>query len=209
MLQQKTPPLRRTALDEPRARILSAVRGLMRERPFHDLSLADVADAARVGPDQLRSCFPSRRELYLAAVEDLLSHLAARPRHASGAPLRERVAAEVDGWMRLLRRNPQLVQLGVGSETCGRDDVLDDLLEGARYQTVNAVAELTGLSGLAWERPEVRAVLRGYSGLAEAVCREWLEGGCLSDEQTRVLLEESLHALVERVLPEVLATPPG
>lgn len=188
--------------DGPRARILAAARRLLRDRPFDAVSGTEIAVAAGVSRDLLVRYFGTRRDLYHALVEDVLSAPVVRlPPHAT---VRDRVSAGVTGWMRLAARDPRLLLEATGTGGPGHDVRLDAILEEARYRAVNAVADLVGLGALADARPEVRALLRGYSGLVEAVGREWLQGGCLDSEQIRVLLEEALLALVERVLPPVL-----
>ncbi|MGI8329223.1 TetR/AcrR family transcriptional regulator [Actinomadura scrupuli] len=191
--------------DERRAQILAAARRLLKHRPYQAVSNTQIAIAAKVSRGLVNHYFGTRRELYLALVEDLLAAPVVRaPRYVAGASLRDRVAAGVSGWMELLSREPGVMQAATGLGGPGRDKELDAIVDAARSRAVDAVAEMVGLAALAETRPEVRALLRAYSGLVEAVGREWLDGGRLSAEQTRVLLEEALLALVDRVLPPVL-----
>jgi hypothetical protein len=52
---------------------------------------------------------------------------------------------------------------------------------------------------------ELRAALRGYSGMAEAVTREWLLRRSLDRRQARILLTATLLALVHDVVPALRA----
>ncbi|HEX2314158.1 MAG TPA: TetR/AcrR family transcriptional regulator [Thermomonospora sp.] len=208
MTSTSDPPVhaaRGRADQDERARILAAARRLMRTRPFDELSGAEIAMAAGVSRTRLYRYFGTRRDLHLAVVEDMLSAPVVRVRPGAGdTTVRDRVSAGVAGWMELVSRDPQVVITATGAGGPGHDLRLDSLLEDARYRAVNAVADIVGLGELADSRPEVRALLRAYSGLVEAAGREWLQGGCLDDGQLKVLLEEALLALVERVLPRVL-----
>lgn len=192
----------RLGKDERRAQILAATRMLLRERPYESVSTAEIATAAGVSRGLVNHYYASRRDLYLAVVQDMLAAPVVRaPRYVVGATVRDRVATGVSGWMELLRRDPQVLLTATGLGGPGHDKELQEIVEAARRKAVSAVAEIVGLADLAAVNPGVRALLRGYSGLAEMIGRQWLLDESLPDDQVRVLLEESLLALIDQVLP--------
>ena len=51
--------------------------------------------------------------------------------------------------------------------------------------------------------PHLRAVIRAYSGFAEAASVEWLERARLTREQVQTLLVEGFLSIVRDVLPHI------
>src|SRR5690606_33424180 len=56
--------------DERRRQILDAARALLATRPYNEVSMADLAEAAGVARGLLHHYFGSKRDLYLAIVRD-------------------------------------------------------------------------------------------------------------------------------------------
>lgn len=193
--------------DERRAQILACARGLFRDRPYDEVSTTEIAAAAEVSRGLLNHYFRTKRDLYLAVVEQMLSvPPIPLPSHVEGAGVRERVAESIEGWLELLERNPDTWVAAVDRSASGGDHRLDALLDEARERAVDRINEITGV-GPAGGRAEVRAALRGFCGMAEASSREWLKNGRLTRRQVRVLLVETLLHIISTVLPLLIAEP--
>ncbi|MDN3351312.1 TetR/AcrR family transcriptional regulator [Actinomadura sp. DC4] len=205
---ERAPTRVRKDHDERRAQILTCARALFRERPYEAVSNTEIAAAAGVSRGLLNHYFGTKRELYLAAVEQML-HVPPIPvpAYVPGASVRDRVAESIDGWLELLERNAETWLAAVERASSGGDPRLGSLLDEARERAVDRINEVVGVGALAARHPEVRAVLRGYSGLAEAVSLEWLKRGRLTRQQAQLLLEETLLHITLDVLPRLVGEP--
>jgi AcrR family transcriptional regulator len=191
--------------DVRRRQILAAARRLFDDRPYSQISMHELAQEAGVARGLLHHYFGSKRDLYLAVVRDLVRVPSLPvPEGAAGAPVEEVWAASVDGWMALMEANRELYLGAVRAGVAGRDPELEAILEEARELLAGQV-----LAALGYEpeeiTPELQALVRGYSGLAEEVTREWLDRGRLSREQARRILRQAMPLLLDQVLPEVAA----
>lgn len=195
--------------DERRRQILAAARTLFSERHHTRVSSAEIARAAGVSRGLLNHYFGTKRDLYLAVMTEMMAvPPVPLPLVAEGSSIRQRVCESVEGWLELIARNPEtwLTALGVGDDS---DPELSEILDDARERAVERVIEITRLETFTASRREVHAVLRGYSGLAEAITREWLQRDRLSRGQVHILLEEALLSLIRDILPTVLAEQHG
>jgi AcrR family transcriptional regulator len=189
--------------DERREQILQCALAIFSKRSYDEVSSTEIAAAAGVSRGLLNHYFRTKRDLYLAAVEQLL-HVPPIPvpPYVLGAGIRDRVEQSVDGWLELLERNQGTWLAALRRTASGGDERLTALLDDARDRAVERITEVVGLTPAAAEHPEIRAVLRGYSGMAEATSHEWLRGR-LSRHQTRTILQETLVHLIEHTLPQI------
>jgi AcrR family transcriptional regulator len=191
--------------DERRQLILDAARRLFCQRPYSEVSMADLAEAAGVARGLLHHYFGSKRDLYLDVMRELLQvptiPLPDDSARLEGGQVWE---ASVEGWMRLIESNRELWLTAIGAGGTGRDPELEGLLDDARELTAVRVLDALGID--ADTAPvELMALVRGYGGLAQEVTREWLERGRLTRPQAKALLLGALPSLVDQVLPDVLA----
>lgn len=193
--------------DDRRAQILTAARKLFMERPYSEVSMAELAAAAGVARGLLHHYFGAKRDLYLAVVRQVVQ-VPAMPRpgeddagHLDADNLWE---LSVDAWMRLIEANRDLWLAAIGAGGVGRDPELDEILDEARELTAERCLEALGIDP-ATAGGEVRALVRAYGGFAEDTTKEWLERGRLSREQVRALLRGTLPLLLEQLLPAVEA----
>ncbi|MGI8329213.1 TetR/AcrR family transcriptional regulator [Actinomadura scrupuli] len=194
--------------DERREQILECARVLFRDRSYETVSNTEIAAAAGVSRGLLNHYFGTKRELYLAAVEQLLNVPPIPvPPYVEGASARDRVGQSLDGWLELLERNSETWLAAMDRMGAGGDPQLGLLLDEAREKAVDHITEVVGLRPAAHDHPEVRAVLRAFSGMAEATSQEWLRRRRLTRAQVRTLLEETLLHLIGEVLPQVIESP--
>lgn len=200
-------PRKRVRLDydERRQLILGAARRLFCQRPYSEVSMADLAEAAGVARGLLHHYFGSKRDLYLAVMREVLRvPTIPLPDDAARLEAGQVWEASVEGWMRLIESNRELWLTAIGAGGTGRDPELEGLLDDARELTAVRVLDALGID--ADTAPvELMALVRGYGGLAEEVTREWLDRGRLTRPQAKALLRGALPALIDQVLPHVLA----
>lgn len=195
----------RLEYDDRRAQILVAARKLFVRRPYSEVSMADLAEAAGVARGLLHHYFGSKRDLYLAVVRQLVQ--------VPTMPLPDEddltdLDADnvwdlsVDGWMHLIEANRDLWLAAIGAGGVGRDPELDEILDEARELTAARCLEALGIDPTS-ASGEVRALVRAYGALAEETTREWLERQRLTREQVRALLRRALPLLIEQLLPVI------
>jgi AcrR family transcriptional regulator len=177
--------------DERRASILRAASRLFRQRPYSEVSVTDIAEAAGVAKGLLHHYFGSKRELYLEVVREV-------------ATIPDDGWKEgVEGFLALIARDPEL---WLASVAVGDDEVasiLDDGKEVLADQTIRALH-------LEDQRddPVLRALVRGYGGFVQELTVEWLGRKRLTEEQVRDAMVAALPLLIDQVLPRLRASAP-
>ena len=190
--------------DERRQLILDAARRLFCQRPYSEVSMADLAESAGVARGLLHHYFGSKRDLYLAVMRELIQVPTIPLPDDASLDAQQVWEASVEGWMRLIESNRELWLTAIGAGGTGRDPELEMILDEARELTAVRALEALGID-VASAPDELLAVVRGYGGLAQETTREWLERERLSRDQAGALLRAALPALLEQVLPHVLA----
>lgn len=201
---QTRPTRKRTRLDydERRTLILAAARDQFTNRPYSQVSMADLAEAAGVARGLLHHYFGSKRDLYLAVVRDMVK-LPTLPLPEALDPDADLLSVwemSVDAWMRMVEANQDLWFTAIGAGGIGRDPELAEILDQSRELTAERCLEALGV------RPEdttdtVRAMVRAYGAMAEETTREWLQRGRLTRSQARELLRQALPLMIEQALP--------
>lgn len=190
--------------EDRRAQILDTACELFSKRSYSAVSMEDIAAAAGVRRGLLNHYFGTKRHLYL----DVIRYMTRLPPAAMPPGRRVRtaevVAYNVELYLDAAQRN-RVAWLAVsGGSGFGRDREIERLLTDVEEAYVDRIIEIFG--GDPRQAPDAqRAALRCYGALAKAVSREWLADGRLSREQARVLLTESLIAIVGDISAKVLA----
>jgi AcrR family transcriptional regulator len=201
-----TAPQRRTYLDgdERRAQILAVAGQLFSERHYDAVSTAEVARAAGIARGLVHHYFGTKRELYLEVVRSMLRVPADPFATSEGGPQHrvEALGVAVDRWLSMTRRNRGTWLALVGAQGFGHDPEIEAVLAAARERMIDQ------LIALAWGPPEqapaeLRALLAGYAGFAEAITADWLSRGRPSRRVVYELLLHGLLALVDDALPEI------
>jgi AcrR family transcriptional regulator len=191
--------------DERRALILEAARPLLSGRPYNEVSMTDIAEAAGVARGLVHHYFGSKRELYLEIVREVMSvPFLPTPEDSPDLRATEIWARSVDRWIELIDANRELWASALSAGGIGHDAEVQCLLDAGREAVaVNALRAV----GVDEPTPTMLALVRGYGGFTEALVREWLLNERLTKEQVRVLLLESLPVLVRDVFPKVVSLP--
>lgn len=194
--------------DERRSQILASARQLFCERPYSDVSMADLAESAGVARGLLHHYFGSKRDLYLAVVRQVAQvptmPLPEVDDEVDAANVWE---LSVDAWMNLIEANRDLWLTAIGAGGVGRDPELNEILDEARELTAHRCLEALGIDPTT-TTDDVKALVRAYGGMAEEVTREWLERRRLTRRQARELLRRALPLLVDQLLPAVESARP-
>lgn len=106
-----------------REQILDVAAALFAKRGFADTDIDSVADDLQVGKGTVYRYFPSKRELFLAAVDRGLQRLnaAVLQRTAEVADPLERIAAAIRAFLEFFEKAPELVELFVQERATFKD----------------------------------------------------------------------------------------
>ncbi|MFC4060921.1 TetR/AcrR family transcriptional regulator [Planomonospora corallina] len=196
-----SPRYRRLDRDERREQILSVARRMFTEMPYSAVSTTAIAREAGVQRGLVHYYFGAKRELFLEVVRHLTAELAlAAPVPPQDLPLPEAVDLCVARFLDIAEANATTWFAAVDAEGFGRDPELVRIIGRTRDLTVEHMLTVLRLPA---PGEVLRAVLRAYSGLADAATREWLQGKTLTRSQAHILLSRSLLALVREVVPAV------
>lgn len=205
-----SPGRSRLGHDVRREQILSRARELFAERNYETVSSAEIARAAGVSRALVNHYFGAKRELHLEVLRGMMDVPPVPvPEYVVGATWEERVTASVEGWLELLSRNPETWLAATSFAAAGKDEDVEKIIDEYRDRAVDRIVEVAGLGPTVRAYPEVRGVLRGFSGMAEATTREWLRDGRLTRRQVHILLEGTLIRIIRELVPQVCAADGG
>ncbi len=159
--------------DERRALILRAARDLFSQRPYAEVSVADIAQAAGVSPPLIVFHYRSKRALYLALLEAAADAIRAGLDELPGPPSLDRLQAGVRFYAGYAREH----RAGFLSLLRGGQDVAEAaaLVEAFRDELAGRIcADLTADMGVGGPGTLTRLAVRGCLGYVDAMIVHWL-----------------------------------
>lgn len=195
----------RTRLDPDlrREHILEAAGAVFADRPYADVSLGDVAEAAGVSRSLVSHYFANKRGLFVEVMRSFATAAPEAVRTDRSLPVEEMVAANVESWLEVAERHRETAIAMAGIGALGRDPELQVMVEEIREQVVDRM--LLNHVGTTDVPREMRIALRAYTGLYEVAVSEWLHAGRMSREEVRILITRGLFAILNDVVPALLA----
>ncbi len=190
--------------DERRRQILACAKRLFSERNYASVSTSEIAKEAGVARGLLNHYFGTKRDLYLEVVRSIMRTPSNPvPLRSGGGNLETIIDEGVDRWLTMLERNRGPWLAAIGAQGVGRDPEVEAILDEAREQAADRLIEALQTYEAAQAPPQLRALVRSYSGYAEAASVEWLQHKRLSRDQTRTALVQGFLSIVRDVLPAV------
>ena len=185
-------PRRRLSKDARRAELLRAGEDVFSERPFDEVSIDDIANAAGISKNLLYHYFAGKRELFLAVISESTDRmLDATEPDQSLEPL-ERLHASLDAHLAYaLAHEKGYVALVRGS---GADEDVQGIIRAAHDRVVART-----LATLPFDGPppkEMEVALRGWLGMVDYLTLFWLEQRTLSKARVRELMAELFVSVV-------------
>jgi AcrR family transcriptional regulator len=189
--------------DARRDDILAAAARVFATRPYNEVSLGLVAREAGVSRSLVSHYFGSKRGLVMEVMRAFAAAAPEAVRTDRELPVDEMVSANVDAWLDYAEehRETTIAMSGVGA--LGRDPELQALVEEVRERVVDRI--LINHFGSTDVPRELRIALRAYTGLYEVAVSEWLHAGRMSRDEVRVLITRGLFAVLQDVVPALLA----
>ncbi|WP_326566396.1 TetR/AcrR family transcriptional regulator [Amycolatopsis rhabdoformis] len=158
-----------------RAALIEVAADLFARKPYDEIYISEIAEAAGVAHGLLFYHFKDKRGLYLAVLQQALDELVDLHRPREDELTREQ---RMRG---LLRRHIDYRRAHVHTMLAfiragGQDPEVDELFERARRAGAEFVVDLLGLT--TEPPPRVRVAIRGIMGLLDETTLDWLTHDC-------------------------------
>ena len=178
------PAYTRLAVDERRRQIIDAGAALFAEHSYEEISMRQLAAAAGVSKPLLYHYFPSKIDLFKAAVADAAAQLLALIEPSSGGSPAEQLTESLDAYLTWIEANARTwTKLMQSAATLPE---ARELVEGFRLRTMEMM--LVGLTGETDVSPALRTAVNGWLGFMDAAILDWTRSGDLTRHQVREML---------------------
>jgi AcrR family transcriptional regulator len=199
------PAYRRLNVDERRAQILHAGTALFAEHAYEEISMREIAQAAGISKPLLYHYFPSKIDLFKAAVAEAASELQEVIEPSSSGPPLERLIRSLDAYLSWIEQHAQTWTKLM--ESAASLPEAREIVAAFRDRTMEmALIELTGRRK---PGPALRTAIRGWLGYVDAAILDWTAHKDLTHEELRELLVAAFGAALlaaQQIDPKVQLT---
>ena len=200
------PPKRKRVItrlenDARRAQLLALGRAAFQSRPYDEVSIDDLAAKAKLSKGLFYYYFPTKRDLYIAALQETAQELIDKlvTNVAKETTPRERATAGVEAYLdHVQSQGDAFVALMRGG--IGADPAVAKVLERVRSDLLDEFISGSPIGPFLRQRPLSRIAIRSWIGMVEAASVEWLASPGVPKQQVRDLLVDLLFDLLTRVL---------
>lgn len=183
--------------DARREQLLSAGGELLGRRPYDEVSIEEIAEAAGVSKGLLYHYFPTKKDFVLAALERGQQELGELTALDPGLDAAEQLGASLDRFLDFVEEH-EVAYSAIFRSRGGADPEIQAALEQGRQQRMDAVLEALA----AWEAapantertPALETAVQGWFFFLEGAVLRWLERRDLERDQLRELLRLALLA---------------
>jgi AcrR family transcriptional regulator len=184
---------KRLELEERRDHLLHLGKKLFGRLTYDQISITDIAKAARISKGLLYHYFPNKRVFYVATVRAA----AAEMLRVSSSPEADNPAKSLqytlESYLKYVEENASaylaLLRSGVGV-----DPEVAEIIDHVRATYYERIKESLGLED---PTDEQVLALRGCVGFIEAMSTEWLKNKTLTVRELCILIEKHLRPLLE------------
>lgn len=184
------PAYRRLQVDQRRQQLLEAGSRLFAEHTFEEISMQQIAQAAGVSKPLLYHYFPSKIDLFKAAVAEKTTELRALIEPTgTGDPMQQLneildaylswIEANARAWSKLMQSAASLPEA-------------QELIETFRQHAINTT--LKQLTGDRAPRPALRTAIKGWLAYTDAAILDWVQTKELTRQQLRHMLLSAFAA---------------
>ncbi|MEJ7601632.1 MAG: TetR/AcrR family transcriptional regulator [Kofleriaceae bacterium] len=189
--------------DQRRAQLLELAKKTFSNRSYDEVSIDDLAREAKISKGLLYHYFPTKRDLYVAGLQEIAAELVAAittvPEEL--API-DRVRASLDAYLAHVSRQSRafvsLMRGGIGS-----DPEVAAVIEGVRGKLFASFLAGSPFAPMLAGNARFETAVRGWIGFVEAVSIDWCVNPRLSAEALRELLTQILYEIIRVVTPPV------
>jgi AcrR family transcriptional regulator len=199
-------PKRRVRLDndQRRAQLLALARAAFSDRAYDDVSIDDLARAAKISKGLLYHYFPTKRDLYVAGLSAIAEELVAAITNvpADLAPI-DRIKVSLDAYLDHITRHARafvsLMRGGIGS-----DPEVSAVVEGVRQKLFDEFLTDTPFASVLAGNVRFETTVRGWIGFVESATIDWCTNPRLTREELRDLFAAILLEIMKVVIPPSL-----
>lgn len=178
------PAYTRMPVDERRRQLLEAGTALFAEHAYEEISMRQIAAAAGVSKPLLYHYFPSKLDLFQAAVADAAETLAALIEPSGEGPAAAQLAASLGAYLAWIEEHARAwTKLMQSAATLPE---AREIVESFRAGTMERM--MRELTGGGQPPAALRIAMRGWLGYMDAAILDWTEHGGLARDQLRDLL---------------------
>jgi AcrR family transcriptional regulator len=175
------PAYTRLHVDERRRQLIDAGAALFAEHSFEEISMREIAAAAGISKPLLYHYFPSKIELFKAAVAEQAEQLERLIQPDGEGSAFEQLQRSLDAYLAWIEENSRAwVKLMRSAATLPEAQAL---IESFRSRTLEQM--LHTLTGSRKPRPVLRNALNGWLGYVDAAILDWVQAGGLRRDQVR------------------------
>jgi AcrR family transcriptional regulator len=175
------PAYTRLQVDERRRQLIAAGSRLFAEHAFEEISMREIAAAAGISKPLLYHYFPSKIELFKAAVAEQADELQRLIEPSGDGTAFEQLSSSLDAYLVWIEQNSRAwLKLMRSAATLPE---AEELIEAFRTGTLEQM--LQRLTGRRKPRPVLRNALHGWLGYVDAAIFDWVESGDLRRDQLR------------------------
>ncbi|MDX2086922.1 MAG: TetR/AcrR family transcriptional regulator [Kofleriaceae bacterium] len=196
----------RLDIDERRAQLLALARKIFSDRAYDDVSIDDLAKAAKISKGLLYHYFPTKRDLYVAGLREIAGELVqAVTSVPTDLPPIERARAGIDAYLDHITRHARafvaLMRGGIGS-----DPEVAAVVDGVRAQMFDTFLLGSPFAPLLEGNVRFAIAVRGWIGFVEAATLDWCATPRVTRTELRELLVQVLFEVLRVVAPPVFKT---
>jgi AcrR family transcriptional regulator len=198
---KRKPAYQRLDNDARRAQLLELGRAAFAKHPYDEVSIDDLAAKAKLSKGLFYYYFPTKRDLYLAALDITARELIDKVVTAVARfrTPRERAIAGVEAYLdHVAGTGVAFVSLMRGG--IGADASVAGALERVRTDLLDEFVSGNPIGAFLQTRPLSRLAIRSWIGMVEAASLEWLSTPGMAKEPVRDLLVDLLFDLLSRVI---------
>lgn len=194
------PRWRRLEPDERRHQILASAVRHFGERPYADVSVAEVARDAGVARGLVNHYFGNKRDLYLAVVR-VMMFVPEGEMEIPGDSRQERIAGAIDWLMTAIEAagHTWVALASAGAGGLGADPEVQAILDEADDLATERLLDLVGFTGTPADRRRAHAAVRAYGGMVKAISREVIDRRSMTSREARRQLTAALDAVLAEV----------
>ncbi len=178
------PAYARLSVDERRRQIIEAGNELFATHAYEEISMRQIAAAAGISKALLYHYFPSKTELFKAAVREHADELQQLLAPAADLPPLQALTAVLDGYLGWIEAHAETWSKLLQSASTLPE--ARELVEGFRARTLAQM--LHQVSSQRRPRPALRTALSGWLGYVDASILDWIAHNDLTRAQLRDLL---------------------
>ena len=192
----------RLQVDERRRQLIDAGSALFAQYAFEEISMRQIAQAAGVSKALLYHYFPSKIELFKAAVQEHAGELQRITEPSGeGTPL-DQLSASLDGYLAWIEDHAETWAKLMQSATALPE--ARELVQGFRAATLESI--VVRITDKRSPPPALRTALQGWLGYIDAAILDWVDNRDLARAQLRDLLVAAFAAALlaaQQADPEV------